>query len=66
MISHPFEFQYRTGYVWDEYETITPKIPSYLVALMVSDFVNVTSDPELNPGVEFIIWIRPGYENQTL
>ena len=52
-------------YVWDEYDP-TPIMPSYLVALMVSDFVNVTSDPELSPGVVFNMWTRPGHEKQTL
>ena len=51
------------GYVWDHYET-SVKMSSYLVAVMVSDFVNVVSDPALS-NVTFRIWARPSFRDQT-
>ncbi len=32
---------------------------------MVSEFINVTSRPELSPGVEFKIWARSSFRDQT-
>jgi len=51
------------GYVWDIYEP-SVVMSSYLVAFMVSEFIYVTSDPSLSD-VEFRIWARPAFRNQT-
>lgn len=51
------------GYEWDHYET-SLKMSSYLVALMVSDFIKIPSDPTLS-NVEFNIWSRTIVQNQT-
>ena len=32
---------------------------------MVSDFIDVTSKPELSPDIEFKIWARSSFRNQT-
>ena len=50
-------------YVWDYFET-TPIMSSYLVALMVSEFVSTPSDPSLS-NVRFRVLTRPDLEEQT-
>ena len=32
---------------------------------MVSDFIYVTSNPELSPGIQFKIWARSSFSDQT-
>jgi aminopeptidase N len=51
------------GYVWDSYESSLP-MSTYLVAFLVSEFINVESDPSLSR-VQFRIWARPSFRNQT-
>lgn len=51
------------GYVWDNYRT-SVKMSSYLVAMMVSEFIGIPSDPGLST-VEFRIWARPEARNLT-
>ena len=38
---------------------------TYLVAFVVSEFVNTPSDPNLSPTVQFGIWARPSFAGQT-
>lgn len=45
------------GYVWDFFDT-TPVMSTYLVAMMVSEFVSTPSDPALS-NVEFRVLTRP-------
>ena len=52
-----------TGYVWDVYED-SVKMSTYLLAFVVSDFDQRTSDPLPN-GVEFRIWSRDNALSQT-
>jgi len=52
-----------SAYVWDIYEE-SLKMSTYLVALVVSDFVYRKSEP-MDNGVEFRIWSREGAINQT-
>ena len=51
------------GYVWDFYKT-SLTMSSYLVAMMVSDFISVPSDPSIGH-VQFNIWSRAAAKNQT-
>ena len=51
------------GFVWDIFEP-SIKMSTYLVAFLVSEFVNVESDPALS-NVLFRIWARPAFRNQT-
>ena len=52
-----------TGYVWDVYED-SVKMSTYLLAFVVSDFDQRTSDPLPN-GVEFRVWSRDNALSQT-
>ena len=52
-----------TGYVWDVYED-SVKMSTYLLAFVVSDFGQRTSEPLPN-GVEFRIWSREEVLSQT-
>ena len=52
------------GYNWDFYET-SVTMSTYLIAFMVSEFVNTPSDPNLSPTVQFGIWTRPSFASQT-
>nr|CAH0105565.1 unnamed protein product [Daphnia galeata] len=45
------------GYVWDFFDT-TPVMSTYLVAMMVSEFVSTPSDPSLS-NVKFRVLTRP-------
>ncbi|XP_046442871.1 aminopeptidase N-like [Daphnia pulex] len=45
------------GYVWDYFDT-TPVMSTYLVAMMVSEFVSTPSDPSLS-NVKFRVLTRP-------
>lgn len=51
------------GYVWDNYQT-SVKMSSYLVAMMVSEFIGIPADPGLS-NVQFRIWARPEARNLT-
>ncbi|XP_032798708.2 aminopeptidase N [Daphnia magna] len=51
-------------YVWNHFKP-SVKMSSYLVAMMVSEFVSELSNPSLSPDVEFKIWARPSFRNQT-
>ena len=45
------------GFVWDQFETSLP-MSTYLVAMLVADFVFIESPPELS-NARFRIWARP-------
>lgn len=51
-------------YVMDNYER-SPRMSTYLVAMMVSDFVKIRSDPSSSPDIDFNVLVRPGLEDQT-
>lgn len=51
------------GYVWDYYET-SPLMSTYLVAFLVSEYVDVPSSPHLSD-TQFRVWTRPEAENLT-
>jgi len=53
----------KPDYVWDCYQT-SLKMSTYLVAMMVSELVDVPSKT-LDDNVEFRIWARPNFKNQT-
>lgn len=38
---------------------------TYLVAMMISDFVKIRSDPSSSPEIDFNVLVRPGLEDQT-
>jgi aminopeptidase N len=52
-----------TGYVWD-YFAPSVKMSSYLVAFLVSDFINITAKPGVS-NVQFRIWARANAANIT-
>jgi len=52
------------GYSWDVYRTTPVKMPTYLVAFLVSEFAAVSALPGLSR-VPFRIWTRPDYVNFT-
>ncbi|XP_016951233.1 aminopeptidase N isoform X2 [Drosophila biarmipes] len=57
--------RYRRGYVRDDF-MVTPKMPTYLVAFIVSNMVDsrfVALDSEMSPRVE--IWTRPQFIDMT-
>ncbi|XP_017131390.1 aminopeptidase N isoform X2 [Drosophila elegans] len=57
--------RYRRGYVRDDFMT-TPKMPTYLVAFIVSNMVDsryAALDSEMSPRVE--IWTRPTFVDMT-
>jgi hypothetical protein len=52
-----------TGYVWD-YFAPSVKMSSYLVAFLVSDFINIPAEPGVS-NVQFRIWARANAANIT-
>lgn len=52
-----------TGYVWD-YFAPSVKMSSYLVAFLVSDFINIPAKPGVS-NVQFRIWARANAANIT-
>jgi len=48
----------------DNYER-SPRMSTYLVAMMISDFVKIRSNPSSSPGIDFNVLVRPGLEDQT-
>ncbi len=52
------------GYSWDVYQRTTVSMPTYLVALMVSEFEAAPASPGLSR-VPFRIWTRPDYVDYT-
>ena len=46
------------GYVWDRYPDTSVKMPTYLVAYMVSEYQEVASIPTAN-GIPHSTWSRP-------
>jgi len=57
--------RYRRGYVRDDF-LVTPKMPTYLVAFIVSNMVDsrfAALDSEMTPRVE--IWTRPQFIDMT-
>ena len=52
------------GYSWDEYLPTAVKMPTYLVAFLVSEFEAAPSTPGLSR-VPFRIWTRPDYVDYT-
>ena len=50
------------GYIWDFYAT-SLKMSSYLVAFLVSEFVDLPANPIHR--VPFRLWVRPEYVNRA-
>lgn len=51
------------GYIWDSFAP-SVKMSSYLVAFLVSDFINIPAKPGVS-NVQFRIWARANAENLT-
>jgi len=52
------------GYFWDFYQTTAVKMPTYLVAFLVSEFTTIQA-PSVLSRVPFRIWTRPDFINYT-
>ncbi len=51
------------GYVWDIYQT-SPEMSTYLVAFLVSEYIDVQSNPALS-NTQVRVWARPEAEKLT-